>query len=57
MKAFIPRSIILWNDLPPDIQALRTVASFKAGHALDLSFWSIFTILLHGIEEVDRHLL
>ena len=30
LKAFLPRSIILWNDLPPDIQALRTVASFKA---------------------------
>ena len=29
LKAFLPRSIILWNDLPPDIQALRTVASFK----------------------------
>ena len=30
LTAFLPRSIILWNDLPPDIQALRTVASFKA---------------------------
>ena len=30
LKAFLPRSIILWNDLPPNIQALRTVASFKA---------------------------
>ena len=33
-KAFLPRSIILWNDLPPDIQALRTVASFKAARIL-----------------------
>ena len=30
LKDFLPRSIILWNDLPPDIQALRTVASFKS---------------------------
>ena len=30
LKAFIPISIMLWNDLPPDIQALRTVASVKA---------------------------
>ena len=30
LKAFLPRSILLWNDLPPDIQALRTVTSFKA---------------------------
>ena len=29
LKAFLLRSIILWNDLPPDIQALRTVASLK----------------------------
>ena len=27
LKAFLPRSIIVWNDLPPDIQALRTVKS------------------------------
>ena len=29
LKAFLPRSIILWNDLAPDIQALRAVALFK----------------------------
>ena len=30
LKAFLSRSIILRNDLPPDIQALRTFASFEA---------------------------
>ena len=30
LKAFLPRSIILWNDFAPDNQPLRTVASFKA---------------------------
>ena len=30
LKAILPRSIILWNDLPRDIKALTTFASFKA---------------------------
>ena len=29
----------------------------KAGPPLDLSFWSFLTFLLHGIEEVESHLL
>ena len=29
----------------------------KAGPPLDLSFWSFFTFLHYGIEEVERHLL
>ena len=30
LKAFLPRSIILWYYLHPDIQAQRTVASYEA---------------------------
>ena len=36
---------------------LFKTTSFKAGPPLDLSFWSFFTFLHHGIEEVKRHLL
>ena len=36
LKASLPRSIILWNDLPPHIQALRTVASEELRKALDV---------------------
>ena len=30
---------------------------YKAGPPLDLSFWSFFTFLHNGMEEVERHLL
>ena len=40
-----PKTQIMWSCL-------------KAGPPpLDLSFWSFFTFLHHGIEEVERHLL
>ena len=37
LKTFLPRSIILWNDLSPDVQALRIVASFKAARRKHLN--------------------
>ena len=30
LRSFLPRSIVLWNDLPPHIQALTTVSTFKS---------------------------
>ena len=53
LKAFLPSSIILWNDLPSDIQELRTVASFKAASKKHLKLYMSF-LTINAVEG-SRH--
>ena len=49
LKTFLPRSIFLWNNLPPGIQALRTVASFKAALKNHLKLYIRILLYLYQI--------
>ena len=40
LKSFLPRAIILWNALPVELQAMKSVQSFKAALRNDTVFVS-----------------